>query len=90
MRPLKIGDRVVCIRDYDNGGWAGLSGTVVAIYEKRDDVGVEFDRQSNKGFGYGHDLNKRIENDNGWWFPYFDIYYYVKIVEKNKQLEFDF
>lgn len=91
MKPFIVGDRVVCIKDFDNGGWKKLTGTVRVIREERDDFGVEFDKASFYGSAYGHNLSgfSKIP-DRGWWFPYSDVDRYIKRLNENKQFEFDF
>jgi hypothetical protein len=85
---FNVGDKVVCVKDYQSGGWLGLVGTVVRVVgEDYRHYRVDFHRQSHNY--KGHNLKGEIMTNTGWSFDANDKYLAL-VSRKQTQLELDF
>lgn len=68
----KVGDRVRCIKAYENNEYAvGKEGVIVATKQKGDItlLGVEFECDIK-----GHTLDGKVRDSFGWWFDHPAVY----------------
>lgn len=82
VHEYKVGDRVICIKDYDIGGplFVGMTGTVCVPKEQTfsDSIGVCWDSV----LPNGHDCDEQCEYGRGWFVRDFHIKLYLDDLEE--------